>query len=132
METNITAHLSRRKNMPKIRIEKNDIELEARPYSLTLYSREFGDDKDLVEDAMVLIEGFQKGKIKANIFMRIVWCFAKTHKLMNNVSILPSYEEWMMGFESMNLGNQENMTELAELINDRLFREEKERKEETK
>ena len=49
--------------MKKIRIDEKDVDLLATPYSLVLYRREFGDDKDLVNDSMTLVQGFQNGKI---------------------------------------------------------------------
>ena len=111
--------------MKKIRIDEKDVDLLATPYSLVLYTREFGDDKDLVNDSMTLVQGFQNGKINGILLLQVIWCFAKTAKMMENVKIFPSFDDWMMGLQSVDVGNQDNMILVTELINERLFREEK-------
>lgn len=111
--------------MKKIRIDEKDIDLLATPYSLILYTREFGDDKDLVNDSMTLVQGFQNGKINGILLLQVIWCFAKTAKMMENVKIFPTFDDWMMGLQSVDVGNQDNMILVTELINERLFREEK-------
>lgn len=116
--------------MKKIRIDEKDVDLLATPYSLVLYTREFGDDKDLVNDSMTLVQGFQNGKINGILLLQVIWCFAKTAKMMENVKIFPAFDDWMMGLQSVDVGNQDNMILVTELINERLFREEK--KEEPK
>ena len=116
--------------MKKIRIDEKDVGLLATPYSLVLYTREFGDDKDLVNDSMTLVQGFQNGKINGILLLQVIWCFAKTAKMMENVKIFPTFDDWMMGLQSVDVGNQDNMILVTELINERLFREEK--KEEPK
>lgn len=114
--------------MKKIRIDEKDVDLLATPYSLVLYTREFGDDKDLVNDSMTLVQGFQNGKINGILLLQVIWCFAKTAKMMENVKIFPSFDDWMMGLQSVDVGNQDNMILVTELINERLFREEKKEK----
>lgn len=116
--------------MKQIKIDGKEINLECRPYSLTLYSREF-EEKDLVEDAMKLVKGYQEGKINATLQMQIVWCFAKTAKMKENVRIFPSFEDWLMGFEYLNMSNSDDQMALVELINGSLFREEKEEQPES-
>ena len=111
--------------MKKIRIDEKDVDLLATPYSLVLYTREFGDDKDLINDSMTLVQGFQNGKINGILLLQVIWCFAKTAKMMENLNIFPTFDDWMMGLQSVDVGNQDNMILVTELINERLFREEK-------